>query len=133
MNWALAAAAPAVVGLAFWATGLLHPAIVGYHLLCAAAVWRRRDRVRRLLQGGPSTLAWTAGTTLVIALGLAAAPLLHDPSPYRELFRTTLFPWGDPTTLFAIFAAYTMIVHAPLEEIFWRAAVMDPGSPSPWP
>jgi membrane protease YdiL (CAAX protease family) len=130
MNWALAAAPPALVGLVFGATGYLHPAIVAYHVLCAVAVWRRRERVRTLLRGGSSTLAWTAGTTLAIAAGLGVAPLLHDPLPYRELFRKTLFPWGDPATLFAVFAAYTLVVHAPLEEIFWRAAVMDPAPAS---
>jgi len=131
MNWALAAAAPATVGLVFWGTGLIHPAIVAYHVLCAAAVWRRRDRVRSLLRSDRTTLAWTAGTALIVALFLIAAPFVHDPTPYRDLFRKTLLPWGDPNTLFAAFAVYTMVIHAPLEEIFWRAVVMDPeGAPS---
>lgn len=126
MNWALAAAAPAVVGLVFWASGLIHPAIVAYHALCAVAVWRRRARVRTLLRADRSTLPWIGGTTLIVALFLVAAPFVHDPRPYRELFRKTLLPWGDPRTLFAIFAVYTMAIHAPLEEVFWRAVVMDP-------
>lgn len=126
MNWALAAAAPAMVGLVFWATGLLHPAILAYHVLCAAAVWRHRIRVRTLLRADRSTLLWIAGTTLVIALFLVAAPFVHDPKPYRDVFRRTLLPWGEPTTIFTAFAVYTMVVHAPLEEIFWRAVVMDP-------
>lgn len=129
MNWALAAAAPAVVGLVFWASGILHPAIAAYHVLCGIAVWRARARVRTLLRSDRSTPAWTAGTTVAIALCLAVAPFLHDPAPYRELFRKTLLPWGDPNVLFALFAVYTMVVHAPLEEIFWRAVVMDPESP----
>jgi membrane protease YdiL (CAAX protease family) len=131
MNWALAAAAPVLVGLIFWATRIIHPAILAYHALCGIALWRRRARVRAFLRTDGSTLAWTAGTTLVIALCLGAAPFLHSPAPYRDLFRTTLLPWGDPATLFAAFAAYTMVVHAPLEEIFWRAVVMDPGTPAP--
>jgi membrane protease YdiL (CAAX protease family) len=126
MNWALAAAAPALVGLVFWATGLIHPAIVAYHVLCAVVVWRHRTRVRTLLRADRSTLPWIAGTTLIIALFLVAAPFVHDPKPYRDVFRRTLLPWGDPTTLFALFAVYTMVIHAPLEEIFWRAVVMTP-------
>jgi membrane protease YdiL (CAAX protease family) len=128
MNWVLAAAPAAAVGLVFWASGIIHPAIVAYHVLCGVAVWRRRDRVRSLLRTDSSTVAWTAGTTLAIAAALGVAPLIHDPTPYRELFRKTLLPWGDPTVVFGLFAVYTMAVHAPLEEIFWRAAVMDPGS-----
>ena len=131
MNWALAAAAPAVVGLVFWASGIIHPAVVAYHALCAVAVWRRRERVRTFLRPGRATLDWTAGTTLVIALFLVAAPFVLDPAPYREVFRKTLLPWGDPATLFALFAVYTMVVHAPLEEIFWRAVVMDPEQSPP--
>jgi membrane protease YdiL (CAAX protease family) len=131
MNWALAAAAPATVGLVFWASGIIHPAIVAYHVLCGIAVWHRRARVRTLLRTDRSTFAWSAATTLVVALFLFAAPFVHDPRPYRELFRKTLLPWGDPATLFGIFAAYTMVIHAPLEEIFWRAVVMDPDRSPP--
>jgi membrane protease YdiL (CAAX protease family) len=132
MNWALAASAPAIVGLVFWASGIIHPAILAYHALCAIAIWRRRERVRPLLRTGSNTLAWAGATTLVVVLFLIAAPFLHDPSPYRDLFRRTLLPWGDPATLFALFALYTMVIHAPLEEIFWRAVVMDPAqNPSP--
>src|SRR5689334_21145844 len=125
MNWALAAAAPAIVGLVFWASGLIHPAIVSYHALCAVAVWRHRGRVRSLLRTDSATLRWTAGTMLLVAFFLVAAPFVQNPTPYRELFRKTMFPWGDPGTLFALFAVYTMVVHAPLEEIFWRGVVMD--------
>ena len=130
MNWALAAAPAAIVGLVFWATGFVHPAILAYHLLCGIAIWLRRERVRAFLRADGSTWAWVAGTTLIVALCLAAAPFLHPPAPYRDLFRRTLLPWGDPRALFALFAVYTMVVHAPLEEIFWRAAAMDPDTPA---
>jgi membrane protease YdiL (CAAX protease family) len=63
---------------------------------------------------------------------LAAAPaaqFLHSPAPY--LFRRTVLPWGGPGAFFALFAVYTMVVHAPLEEIFWRAVAMDPDTPAP--
>lgn len=126
MNWILAAAAPAIVGLVFWTAGIIHPAIAAYHALCGVAVRRRRARVRTFLRTDRTTIAWTAGTTLAIALCLVAAPFVHDPAPYRDLFRKTLLPWGNPATVFGLFAAYTMIVHAPVEEVFWRAVVMDP-------
>jgi membrane protease YdiL (CAAX protease family) len=126
MNWLLAAAAPALVAAVYLLAGRIHPAIVAYHALCAVAVFRHRSRVRSLLSGGRSVPAWSLGTTAAIAAVLLAAPLVQDPAPYRALFRQTLLPWGRPELTFAIFAAYTMLVHAPLEEIFWRAVVMDP-------
>jgi membrane protease YdiL (CAAX protease family) len=126
MNWILAAAAPALVGAVLLLSGWIHPAILAYHLLCGIAIFRHRDRLRRLFRGDRTTALWAAGTTLAIAAVLLAAPLLQDPAPYRELFRRKLLPWGPPPALFAVFAAYTMVVHAPLEEIFWRAVVMDP-------
>jgi membrane protease YdiL (CAAX protease family) len=126
MNWLLAAAAPALVGAVQLLSGRIHPAIPAYHLLCAIAIHRHRARLRPLFRGDRTTTLWAAATTLAIAAVLLAAPLLQDPAPFRDLFRRTVLPWGPPRALFAVFAAYTMIVHAPLEEIFWRAAVMDP-------
>ena len=101
-------------------------AILAYHGLCAAAIFRERARLRQLFRWNPATLLWAIGMTGVIAAVLLAAPLVQDPSPYRDLFRNILFPRGDPRVLFVWFAAYTMIVHVPLEEIFWRGVVMDP-------
>jgi membrane protease YdiL (CAAX protease family) len=129
MNWALAAAPTAIVGLVFWATGFIHPAIVAYHLLCLGAIHARRDRIRALFRIDRATACWATGLTGAIAVCLAAAPLVHDPTPYRELFRAIVTPGSRAELLFWIFAAYTMVIHAPLEEIFWRAAVMDPESP----
>jgi membrane protease YdiL (CAAX protease family) len=126
MNWLLAMAAPAVVAGVLALSGTIHPAILAYHLLCAVAVYRRRGRVRELLRGGRSVAAWIAGTTAVIVGALLLAPFVEDPSPYRALFRRTLLPWGRPELTFAIFAVYTMAIHAPLEEVFWRGVVMDP-------
>jgi len=126
MNWLLAAAAPLLVGAVFMACGFIHPAILAYHGLCAVVVVRQRARVRTLLKGGRSTSAWVLGTTILVVGPLLAAPLMQDPAPFRELFLRTLFPRGQVSTLFALFAAYTLVVHAPLEEIFWRAVVLDP-------
>jgi membrane protease YdiL (CAAX protease family) len=126
MNWILAAAAPALLGAVQLLSGWIHPAILAYHLLCAIAIYRHRARLRPLFRGGRGTRVWAAATTLAIAGVLLAAPLLQDPAPYRDLFRRKLLPWAHPPALFAVFAAYTMVVHAPLEEIFWRGVVLDP-------
>ena len=126
MNWLLAAAAPLVVGGVFLVSGWVHPAISAYHLLCAVLIFKRRDRVRSLLRWETSTARWTIATTLVIVSFLLCSPLLVNPAPYREVFASTLFPVGPRPALFALFAAYTLVIHAPLEEIFWRAVVTDP-------
>jgi membrane protease YdiL (CAAX protease family) len=126
VNWILAAAAPVLIGSALLATGRIHPAILAYHALCAAAIFRQRRRLRPLFPWNRTTALATLATTFVIVAFLLAAPFVRDPAPYRDLFRHTLFPRGDPRTLFTLFAAYTMVVHAPLEEVFWRGVVMDP-------
>jgi membrane protease YdiL (CAAX protease family) len=69
---------------------------------------------------------WAAVTTGVVVGVLFLAPLVEDPTPHRELFRKTLLPWGRPGLTFALFALYSLLVHAPLEEMFWRGVVMDP-------
>jgi len=107
-------------------SGWVHPAIWAYHLFCAVLIYRRRDRVRSLLRWTPSTAIWTIATGLLIVGFLACSPLVVNPVPYREVFGSTLFPVGPKPLLFAVFAAYTLVIHAPLEEIFWRAVVTDP-------
>lgn len=126
MNWALASIAPVIVGSLLMLTGHLHPGILAYHLLCAAAIGARRSRLRNFFGAGRAVRLWAAGTTLVVVGALFLAPLIRDPAPYRSLFRSVLFPWGDPSTGFWILAVYTLLVHAPLEEIFWRGVVLDP-------
>ncbi len=133
MNWILGAAAPALVGGLFYATGRIHPAILGYHVFCAAAIWSRRARIRPLLRSEAPVTGWTAGVTTFSVLFLLAAPWVLDPRPHGPVFRATLFPGGTGDVGFPIFAAYTLVVHAPLEEIFWRAVAMDPGTARPGP
>ncbi len=123
MNWVLAAAAPAVTVSLLALTGRIHPAMLAYHALCAIAIFVRRQQVRSLLTADRRTALWAIGTTLAIVVALPVAPFIVDLASFRGLFRQTLFPRGDPSTLFWAFAAYTLIVHVPLEEIFWRGAV----------
>jgi len=130
MNLLLAAAAPLLVAGLLLLSGALPPAILAYHALCAVAVYRHRDRVETLLRRGEGQVRWTLLTTLLVLVSLALAPLLHDPAPYRELFQLTVLPWGSTGSGFALFAVYTLVVHAPFEEIFWRGVVLDPARPS---
>lgn len=129
MNRLLVAAAPTVVGMVYWATGHIHPAIVFYHVLCAIVVHGRRDRLRGYFHANRTIAFWAVGTTAVIVAFLLVAPLVLDPSPYREVFLRTLMP-RHAARLFWIFAAYTMVVHVPLEEIYWRGVVLDPSPAS---
>jgi membrane protease YdiL (CAAX protease family) len=125
MNWILAGAAPALVAVVYGLSGCIHPAILAYHVLCAVAVYRRRSRVRALLSGGRAVLGWTLATTGLVVAALLLAPWLEDLTSYRALFRKTLLPWERPGLTFALFAVYSMIVHAPLEEALWRGVVLD--------
>jgi len=110
----------------FLASGRIHPAILAYHLLCAALVFRHWPRVRPLFRWERSTLGWTIGISLGILPFLLCAPLAVHPAPYREAFVRSLFPAGPKLAHFALFAAYTLLIHTPLEELFWRAVVTDP-------
>src|SRR5436190_16610402 len=100
MNWFLASAAPVIVGIVLMGTGLIHPAILAYHLLCAVAVYRHRARIRTFLRGARTTVRWALGTTIAIAAVLLAAPLIQDPTPFRPLFHATLLRGGSPGLLF---------------------------------
>jgi membrane protease YdiL (CAAX protease family) len=126
VNWLLAAAAPTVLGLVFLASGRVHPAMLAYHALCAMAIFRHRARVRILLPSRGHAWKWGLGTLVLFLPFLVAGPFVLDPAPYREVFRRTLFPSGGAPVLFPLFAAYTLLVHVPLEEIFWRGVVLDP-------
>lgn len=131
MNWILAAAAPALVGFLLVATGRVLPTILGYHLFCAAILWPHRARVRAWLRRDRRTLRWIVGTALPVVAVLLAAPLVASPAPYRELFLETLFPGGAYGWQFPVFAAYSLLVHALLEELAWRAAITDPERAGP--
>jgi len=129
VNWTLAAAAPLIVGGLFLATGRIHPAILAYHVLCAVMIFRDQRRIRDWFRWETSTLRWTVGATVLVLGALACGPLIQNPSPDKAVFHRVLFPFGHVRVAFPIFAVYTLLVHAPLEEIFWRAMVMDPGRP----
>lgn len=126
MDWILAAAAPLAVALVLLASGAVHPALLAYHLLCAVMIFRRRHRLRSLWRWEASTALWTMGTCLLTVAVLSGAPWAVDPAPYRDVFVRTLFPAGVRPVLFALFATYTLVIHVPLEELFWRAVVTDP-------
>jgi len=126
MDWIFAALAPALVAGVLWATGWAHPAILAYHLLCATAIVRSRKRIRPLFAWHASTGRWAVGATLLFCGALFIPLLFWDPRSIRATAAAALFPWKRADLAFAGFAAYTMIVHCPLEEIFWRGAVTKP-------
>jgi membrane protease YdiL (CAAX protease family) len=70
-----------------------------------------------------------AGTTVMFLIGLWAPALFWDPRSIRSSAMAALFPWKNVDLAFILFASYTMIVHCPIEEIFWRGIVLDPNGP----
>ncbi|HLY09822.1 MAG TPA: CPBP family glutamic-type intramembrane protease [Planctomycetota bacterium] len=131
MDWTWAALAPALTGAALVLTGRAPAAIALYHLLCAVRIFRHRRRVLPLLRWNRSAARWSVGATLLVVPFLLVAPFVVNPAPYKELFLRTVFATESPGVLFPFFAAYTLVIHAPLEEIFWRGAVTDPDRAGP--
>jgi len=127
MNWLLAAAAPAIVGLVLLSTGWIHLAMLAYHGLCASLILGNHARVRSRMPWDRRAWTWGLGVTGAFIPFMISGAFILDPAPYREIFQRTLFPVGPPPILFFVFAAYTLLVHVPLEEIFWRAVVLDVG------
>jgi membrane protease YdiL (CAAX protease family) len=130
VKWRWAVLAPALVGGVLLGTGRIHGAVAAYHVLCAILVLRDRRQVRPLLRWDRSIALWATGTTLLIASFLALAPEVVDPAPYRQIFLDTAFPSESSRRLFPAFAAYSLAIHSPLEEVFWRAVVTDPARAS---
>lgn len=126
MNWFLAALAPVVVGGAYALTGKPLAATVAYDALSIVAIWRARARIQPLFRWNRDTALWAAGSSVLFVACLALAPLILDLASYRELFRRDVLLNLPSALAFAVFAGYTMVVHVPLEEIFWRGAVLDP-------
>ena len=58
-------------------------------------------------------------------VGVMLSPLLFwDPTDAVRPVREALFPFENPKVAFAIFAAYSLLIHAWLEEAFWRGVVL---------
>jgi membrane protease YdiL (CAAX protease family) len=125
MRWGWGAAAVAVLGGVFVASGWVHPAILAYHAVAIAGIVRHRKRLRPLLAWDGRILRWTLGTTAVIVAGLLLPRLFFDPVAVRERAVAVLFPVADRGRLFAGFAVYTLLVHAWVEEVFWRGVFTD--------
>lgn len=130
MDWIFAALAPALIAGVLFATGWAHPAILAYHALCATAILRARRRIRPLFAWHGSTLKWALGASALFVAVLFLPLLFWDPRTIRESAAAALFPWKRADLGFLLFGAYTMIVHCPLEEVFWRGAVTKPGTPA---
>ena len=121
MIWILVSALPAATALVLHFFDVL--AAVGfYHAVCLAGLllgWRGN------LRRPPGTWRWTSISCALILGGLAVGWFLPRPGDVGALLREKLFAGSE--TRFWIFAAYSMVVHCPLEELFWRG-VVDPRS-----
>lgn len=123
MAWILALGVPAATSAALALAGPL-AAVPAYHAICLAALAvdrRWRERLRR----PPGWGRWTALSTGLILAGLALALLLPRPADVGPLLRGKLF--GGSDARFWAFAVYSIVVHCPAEELFWRG-VVDPRS-----
>ena len=123
MIWILVLGVPAATTAALALGGPL-AAVPAYHAICLAALavdrgWRGR------LRRPPGWGRWTLVSSGLILGGLALSLLLPRPADVGMLLRERLF--GGSEARFWIFAAYSMLVHCPAEELFWRG-VVDPRS-----
>lgn len=131
MRWTLGALAVAAFSLVFVFSRWVHAGILAYHAVCLGGILLHWKRVRPLFARPPGVGAWTLWTTVVILAGLFAPLLFWDPRTVRDEAAVALFPWQDRTLTFFLFAAYTLLVHASLEEVFWRGAFTDLGRARP--
>jgi membrane protease YdiL (CAAX protease family) len=125
MRWAWGAAAVLAMGLVYVASSWVHAGILAYHAVCLAAIIRHRKSIRPLLVWDRRIAVWTFWTTVVIVGGLLLPRLFWDPSSLRERAQAALLPREGREAFFAGFAAYTLLAHFWLEEIFWRGAFTD--------
>lgn len=122
MAWILAFGVPAATSVAL-ALGGPVAAVLSYHAVCISALvvdrgWR--GKLRR-----PAGWArWTWISCGLILGGLGLSLLLPRPGDVGALLRERVFGNGAG---FWGFAVYSMLVHCPVEELFWRG-VVDPRS-----
>ena len=124
MRWILAAG-PVVAAAGLHAvTGSIHAGILAYHLVCAAGILGGRSFLRGSFGWNRSIAVWSVGVTALFVGGSLLPFLFWDPSALRETVREEIFPGGDPSQLFWWMVAYTLILHVPLEELYWRGVVL---------
>ena len=101
--------------------------LLAYHAVCAGAIVRHRRSLKPLFAWRAGLGLWTIGTTLAFLAGLASLLLIWDPASARG-------PMSFPSVrAFALTAAYTLLLHASLEEIFWRGVFTEVESARPLP
>ena len=98
-------------------------AIVLYHALCMILVLTRLKSLARLASWNLRVMRWTLGISLVLVLGVLAPLLVFDPRAVGGPVVESL-SLGEARA-FILFALFTMVVHVPLEELFWRGIVLD--------
>ncbi len=123
MAWILALGVPAATSVALKLGGPV-VAVLAYHAICFVALVVDRGWCGKLRRP-PACARWTALSCALILGGLALSLFLPRPEEVGVLLRKRVF--GDSETRFWIFAVYSMLVHCPAEELFWRG-VVDPRS-----
>lgn len=115
MIWLLALGVPVATCVALKLGGLV-VAIPVYHAICLTALALRRPRLER------ASGLWIASSTILVLGGLGISLFLPRPAGAGAILRDQVF--GGHFWLFAI---YSMLIHCPAEELFWRG-VVDPRS-----
>lgn len=125
MRWIWGASAVAALAAVVTLSPRIHLGILAYHAVCAAGIVVHRRALPPLFARGAT--AWTLAVTLVFLAGLGVALLVVPTERYRDEALRLLFPWEDRETAFLLFAAYSLLVHVPLEEVFWRGVFSGRG------
>ncbi len=118
MAWILALGTPAATSAALALGGLL-AAIPVYHAICLAALALDRRRWRPGMSG--ASARWIGISVVLVLAGLGMSLLLPRPAGAGDILRDRVF--GGSEARFWLFAAYSMLVHCPAEELFWRGVV----------
>lgn len=123
MRWLLAVLTPLAVGGAYLAARNVVAAVAAYHGICAVAILAARKSLAAEFAKPPGTATWSLGASALMAGAVVALAAAVTPDPaLLETIRRDLFPW--PPAGFLAFAVYSILVHVPLEETFWRGVVL---------
>jgi membrane protease YdiL (CAAX protease family) len=123
--WILSLLPTFLVVAALFGTASAYPAVAAYHALCAAVVLTRLRELRPRFAWNHRAALWTLGTFAVIVGGFLAIVSAMDLEPFREAARTWLFRRDLTPLAWVLFAVYTVVIHVPLEELYWRGRLLE--------
>ncbi len=131
MRWPLGALALLALSVVLAGGTWANAGILAYHGVCAGSILLHRRSLGPLFARRPGLGPWILGAAAAFLAGLALLALLWNPARVREPAAAALFAGPDRLRSFAVTAAYTMVFHASLEEIFWRGVFTDVGTARP--